>query len=575
MGEPTLITRLLIWLDTSNARYESCAWACFAPLLAVAILSFVVGNNRSRVSRLLLGVFATTAFLCILAFRWQSLCANREIANPDESQLLAGAITLRHDPIFPRSVDGTTHGPADELALVAVNMLGVPFDYRLSHTVALGLALIGIVATWITLRHLFGDNMAQLAVLPLVAMVAFCDFGDFVQYSSEQLAAALIAVAISCMVFAWDSSGRLVRPFWLTLCGFTLGWLPVAKPQGVPVGLYCALSAVLLIWTTLGLDRPTRFKAVGLLVTGGLLVPTLFLICVLCWGQWGEFSQSYLKNNLLYSLSRDYPWKESPGRIFRIARQASGFAPFSLSGLAFLALAGVVVPPSFKSWSRRVAVLSLGLLLVSAFVVMAPGRDYYHYLQFLFFPIALSVGCLFGDGWRAVENSQRFFGPSIWSRLTLGLLYVGICVAPQVAWRVNAPFLFAGSYSTGGSVLNISEAAREILRHVKSTDSLAIWGWTPRLWVETGLWQGTRDGNTSRQIDPSPMGQYYKHRFVEDLERNRPAAFVDAVGTGNFISDRPAKGHECASLVAAYIDAKYRLAREVEGMRIYIRNDLH
>ena len=48
----------------------------------------------------------------LLAFRWPTLWIPHQ-QNPDESQLIAGAIALRHDPVFRRSVDGGTAGPLD------------------------------------------------------------------------------------------------------------------------------------------------------------------------------------------------------------------------------------------------------------------------------------------------------------------------------------------------------------------------------------------------------------------------------------------------------------------------------
>ena len=48
--------------------------------------------------------------LFLLAWRWPFLLQASEY-NPDESQLLAGALTLTRDPVFWRSVDGTTSGP--------------------------------------------------------------------------------------------------------------------------------------------------------------------------------------------------------------------------------------------------------------------------------------------------------------------------------------------------------------------------------------------------------------------------------------------------------------------------------
>ncbi len=58
------------------------------------------------------------AALTMLAFRWPVVWTPHQL-NPDESQLIAGAITLRHDPVFWRSVDGSTAGPFGFLSAAA------------------------------------------------------------------------------------------------------------------------------------------------------------------------------------------------------------------------------------------------------------------------------------------------------------------------------------------------------------------------------------------------------------------------------------------------------------------------
>jgi len=93
-------------------------------------------------------------------------------------------------------------------------------------------------------------------------------------------------------------------------------------------------------------------------------------------------------------------------------------------------------------------------------------------------------------------------------------------------------------------------------------------------WVETGLLQATRDGQTSRQIELHPRRGYYRTRFLQDLVRARPPVFVDAVGPGNFVyEDRAQDGQETFPELRDYIAGNYHLVRDVEGSRVYVRND--
>jgi hypothetical protein len=518
-------------------------------------------------------LFGAAVLLCAAAFHWPSVLYDRELGDPDESQLMAAAITLAHDPLYYRSVDGATCGPVDEMPLAALATLGVHIDYKVAHAVALGFLLVGVFATWLTLRHLFGDGVGRLAILPLATMVAFCDFDQFLHYSTEQCPAALIAIACCCMVFAWDRLGRLERPVWLSGCGVALGAAPFAKLQAGPIALFVALSGFVLIAATSSAPRRIRLRAALLLAAGGLTIPTLLLFGIWFWGQWGEFTRSYIEANLTYLSARSFTWSQAPAHLFALVRLAPGLEFYLLPSAAFAALMGIGMRPALRSWPHRMALFSVLLLLVCAATVMAPARNVFHYLHCSFFPAALCMGCVLGARLQTIETGQ-VADSRPWTATVLAVLVLGLTVLPQVAWRIRAPYPYGGSYLDGRYLPMVSEPARETLRHSKTGDGLAIWGWAPWLWVETGLWQGTRDGNTIRQIQSSGLQESFQHRYLHDLIRNRPAVFVDSVGAGHFIADRAIHGHEQYPEIGAFIAKEYRFVREVDTMRIYVRKDL-
>jgi hypothetical protein len=96
----------------------------------------------------------------------------------------------------------------------------------------------------------------------------------------------------------------------------------------------------------------------------------------------------------------------------------------------------------------------------------------------------------------------------------------------------------------------------------------------PVFWVETGLIQATRDGQESRQTDPYRYRDYFRARFIRDFLRNRPPVFIDTVGVANVLyQDRVTRAHETFPELRDYIADNYHLVRDVEGTRIYVRND--
>src|SRR5882757_8822920 len=132
------------WLDAHPQSY----WALLAlPTLLLflrfwqAVRAATATPNRPAVSPgwrdgAVLGLF-------LLAWRWPFLLVAREF-NPDESQLIAGALTLTRDPVFWRSVDGNTAGPFDFYALLPLHWLGLPLDYFTAR-------LTGLLIIWGTL----------------------------------------------------------------------------------------------------------------------------------------------------------------------------------------------------------------------------------------------------------------------------------------------------------------------------------------------------------------------------------------------------------------------------------------
>ena len=105
----------------------------------------------------------------LLAFmRLPVIVFNREL-NQDESQMLSHAITLLQDPVYWRSVDGTTIGPLDNYLLVLPKLLGFQIDY----SAARFMGLLCIAGSWLllfsALKNWFGISIARrVSIAPLI-----------------------------------------------------------------------------------------------------------------------------------------------------------------------------------------------------------------------------------------------------------------------------------------------------------------------------------------------------------------------------------------------------------------------
>ena len=96
----------------------------------------------------------------------------------------------------------------------------------------------------------------------------------------------------------------------------------------------------------------------------------------------------------------------------------------------------------------------------------------------------------------------------------------------------------------------------EVVRMLKEpNDTLAVWGWAPDLYVQTGLPQASREAHTERQLEESPQrDSYYRPRFMKELEESHPAFIIDAVGpwSVNYFV-REYSGHETFPDLSMYL----------------------
>jgi hypothetical protein len=471
-----MLWSLLNWLDASPTRYSCAAWTVFA-VVAVSALAVFFPIRRFVWWRHP-ALFAGLLLLCLVAFRWPILFDNQQLVDPDESQMMAGAMTLRHDPLFWRSVDGTTHGPLAQWALVVPLLVGGVMDYTLARTVSVLLIWVSLLGAWMVLRHLFAEGPARLLVLPLLATHAFTNFWGFVQYGSEHTPAALLAIGCSFMIVAWDRSGRAPRPWCLFAAGLALGAVPWAKIQAFPPAAWVAVAGLALIFTTPDLERRQRVRALSALTLGGLAVSGFVLLWIAVNGLWPDFWKSYILNNLQYAGGRWFTWAQTPGKFVELGNIAAGFNPFFLWVVGF-SFCGSLLLPWFERWHRRCVLVAWGLLLVALYAVMAPGRMFMHYLQLVLYPAGLLGGLVAGGALAALD---RLPPGRVAPRLTrVGLLAVCLAcgLAPQIWWRAHESQPVPGHFARTGGRRVHSEVGREIRRHARQGERLGMWGWMP------------------------------------------------------------------------------------------------
>lgn len=498
----------------------------------------------------------TLAAVALLCLRWPLLGVQHQL-NPDESQLIAGAITLRHDPVFWRAVDGGTAGPFDYYPLLPAAWADGFASYAVARLIALVVVFGTVVLAGESLALLAGATLARVVVLPALAAVAFTTSPDFAHYSTELMPALLLAAA----GYAAVRQGRTPAPRWLWLGAILLGAVPWAKLQAAPI------AVVLWLLVAAREFRAGRRSSGPALVIGALL-PTLACVsAAVVAGQLEHMYVPYLLLNFAYVGAPQFTWWEVAAGQWQNAL-SDGYLGFWLAGSALVLLPlGVWAARTAPAAARR-AVLAAGLLLAAGvFSALAPRRPSAHHLQLVPLPLLWVTGTALALAWTAESTPD-----AARRRWRLAVLFLTGTLLPLGAWRIAGVDAYAAINANG-----VSPARRELAQLVRTYaapgEPLAIWGWRCSLYVEAGRPQATRQAQTEAQIYTGPLQSYFLRRYLEDFQAALPPVFADAVGPGGFAFTDRARAHECFPPLRALVQASYTQIAELDGTRLYVRND--
>jgi hypothetical protein len=534
------------WLDLHPQSYWWLALLGSAPLFGWIGWQFrPAGAEKS--SRWSGAIFGGLLLLFLLAWRWPYLFAAHEY-NPDESQFIAGALTLQHDPVFWRAVDGVTSGPLDFYALLPLHWLGLPLDYFEARLTAVLLCWAALVFLYRRLSSLATPVVAACAILPAAVLFATVLDPDFVHYASELVPLAILAGAVA-------SASR--RPLATAVLA---GCLPWAKLQAAPLAGILFLWLAWQAWRETPRGAPLPFLRWAALA-GSFLVPTLVMVGgVTIFGQLAHLVRRYVVQNVTY-VGEGLPLTQVMDELLRRSGESGQYVVWALGTLLLLAVA---INAYARNRQRPSPFFWLGAALAAAavFCILLPSRASLHYLLFMTVPLVLCTGAALAD----LRQFPR-------ARRTLTIFALLAALLP-LGWRLRQPV--PGMF--GRFALHWQQPYTPLgsaLRHWHKTGGqIALWGWLNSAFVEAGLPQGTRDTVSQWCILDLPQQDYYRATYLADLQRNRPELFVDAVGPGSpFFNDRATQAHEIFPELAAYIRQHYQLVVDLQLARVYARND--
>ncbi len=512
------------------------------------------------------GVFVGLALGLLLLLRLPSVVFNAEI-NPDESQMITQAMTLRHDPVYFRSVDGTTAGPLDSYFLVIPGLLGLPFDYLTAHLMAFGLVAACLWLLFLTARLWFGGTAARLALLPLVFMLGLTQNGDFLHYNSELV--ALVLLSGSYYLYATQLSQKNPAPGFVALIGLLLGMVPFGKLQAVPLAAVVGLFAGIDLLSRQHLTVSAKAGRIALLGACAMLFP--LLVVGLTWlnGVYDDFVTFYIIGNFQYG-SDTNQW-QSLLNLPAFFRKGTEF-DWLVKLTVMVWLAGLLLSLRRKArfgpavW--RVGGFGLLLLLATLFAITRTGSGYVHHLYFLTGPLLFGLAY----GWQ-----QLLAGGQVGRWVSVGAITVFLALFGVQAWlnhRHQIPLNPYPSNRQNGWRVQPSAVSTEIARYARPGEKLVVWGWRCDYYVQAQMPQGVAENHSIRSAFTHPLLATYQQRYLRDFIRSFPPVFVDAVGSQNlWMTDRSTQGHELIKPLGQFVAAHYKYMGLVNDARIYVRTD--
>ncbi|HEX7630635.1 MAG TPA: hypothetical protein VF388_00765, partial [Lacunisphaera sp.] len=555
-----MLTPFFQWLDVHPASYWVLVAAATFPL--VARLGRLIGHEARPATGQAPAVSWTDAlllFLLLLAWRWPFLLVAYDY-NPDESQMIAGAMTLGRDPVFWRAVDGGSSGPLNYYLLLPWHWVGAPLDYFIARLTCLFLTWGALLASLQVLTRAFGRTVAWLGILPAAAFFATVVQPELTNLSTEQVPVLLVAIAFYLLAGRAPADHRR-----LWAAGAVAGALPWSKLQSAPIALALLAWAWWQALREPGLTPRARGRTSVQLLLAAATPTLLFAGLAVMTGQADAVWRRFFLQNFAYAATDNASFAGEGLRGLWQNAWADGSFPLFLAivGTGWLTTALVLVHRRMRPSALWVAG---GVIALAAFTaVIAPRRDYLHYVLLLPIPFTLWYGAALGGWWQQLPGGR--------ARLALGSvsLLAGLLPLSVRSWQGHAPIYGGFTHHWRYPRSSVAAVVHALAaRH----DTLAIWGWACSLHVETALPQATRDGTTLWSIEDNPQQAYHRAAYLADLQRARPAVFVDAVGPGAFVFTDRRQAHENFPALADFIRQYYTLVMEEPDARVYARKEL-
>ncbi len=496
--------------------------------------------------------------------RWNSIKHPYPL-NPDEAQFTASVLRIISCGYNWDKLDGGTSGPLNSLILSWPHLLGLDSTFNTTRLTALMLLSITAIFLYYSIKLVSKNYWAMLWTLPLVAFYAFAKTADFLHYSSELLPVSLLVCANFFILKAYvtKSTNAILYLF----SGVALGMAPFAKLQSSPMVLIIGVFAFVVAYLS---DK--RKQSIKLLLAGGIVPASFFLLPLAYSDHLNDFWQSYLVSSssyvkptvslrtILYMIQFDRTL------MYVIVFSAS------LGGLSML----------LSSWryahdktryrlSPYLIIYLLILQCVTLYSIAKPGRAFSHYL--MFYPQFLLLFLGFITTLLLKKNNDI----KVFCSCYLGLGVFFLCLS---AYR--APNIHELKFKLPKPTIPLEFSTRNpnLLSWLPFTPkSLLVWAWMPQWYVWTNIPPATRTPAMPHCYPYESIDDFHRNSFILDFKQSNPDVIIDGVCGDSFFYDRntryisaPKNFPEFGSILYTNYNRLLPLVEDDDCPKVYVKN---
>lgn len=560
-----------------------CTWMGEAGYLVLVFSLLLVGISlglwllrrfERRTLRLLPMAFYSSAFslLIMLVMRLPTLVPLN--LSTDEDFIMTGVIgILKHGSYFG-VIDGTTSGPLNFFLPALIPLLGVPLD-------SASIRVLSILLLWAVIPPLFylvtqisSARTAFYAVITTAVLWGSLTHVGWVFYTSEHVSMMLIGWAL-CLLITGLVRGRFSMPLISTLA-MVLAILPLTKLQAAPfVPLFLGwLFLCLFFWRGRNQEGSVMYRVS--IFTGAVLLTLLPFSLIYIASHYSpaleRFWISYVVTSVHICNTMAQTLADRVGMYLSMfERNPDLLFLLALSAVSCLSviLYRVVKADRLSPFSIKLALLLASAAGAGLLISITPGRDFTHYLQYLFFPIWLALPLMIA----AREHDFCEQGVPDKGMMCSSLLlpcFAAMALIPSL-WSGHP--VFRQIRNAEIEPVHQTIVAQAVASMKRPEDELVVWGWCSQIHTQAQIAPGTNDIITERHIIPLPVQSLYRDWYLEEIKSRRPAFFVDSVGDnpcGMGYRNRGTLGHEVFVDLRRIIERDYQFFYDQEQLRLYV-----